>query len=126
MLFKMMMDHSADHERPIVRGLLKHILVGFGVGLLVGTVLFVLLLQSLGNLDLGMNLIWIGAMLLQCGPVGGLIGAGVFLSRITERDQPEDRDGGNAAPETALIEETLVTSAAPARRLRPGKPVTAA
>ena len=39
-----------------------------------GAVLLVILLLSLHNMDLRMPLIWAFAMMLQCGPVGGLIG----------------------------------------------------
>ena len=102
MLFKMMLDASGKEEKPIVRGLLKHLILGFAAGVAVGALLLVILLLSLHNMDLHMPLIWAFAMMLQCGPVGGLIGVGVYVSRITDRGKDDDDDrgpGGNARAE---------------------------
>ena len=105
MLFKMMMDASSHEEKPVVRGFLKHLIFGFSVGVAVGTIMLMCLLLSLKNMDLGMPWIWALAMILQCGPIGGLIGIGVYVSRITTRDEDDEDDqggpGGNAAEETA-------------------------
>ena len=125
MLFKMLLDASSDEERPIVRGLLKHILVGFGLGLLCGAVMLGVVIMSFENMDLGMPVIWIGAMMLQTAPIGGLIGAGVYLSRITERDDDDDDEngGGSKAPDTEQVTATLATPT----RLKTGRrPATAA
>ena len=46
MLFKMILDGSGEDERPIVRGLLKHLIIGFGCGLMVGAVGLFLVLQA--------------------------------------------------------------------------------
>ena len=120
MLFKMLLDASSEEERPIIRGLLKHILIGFSAGFLFGALMLALMIMSFRNLDLGMPVLWIGAMMLQTAPIGGLIGAGVYLSRITERDSDdENQSGGTKAPETEQVTATL---AQPARRksgLRP-------
>ena len=81
MIFKMMMDASSEDEKPVVRGFLKHLILGFAGGVAVGSVLLGGMLLSLQNMDLDMPLLWIFAMMLQCGPVGGLIGVGVWATR---------------------------------------------
>ena len=112
MIFKMMMDASSEDEKPVVRGFLKHLILGFAGGVAVGSVLLGGMLLSLQNMDLDMPLLWIFAMMLQCGPVGGLIGVGVYLSKVTTRDSDKDDDdeagpGGNA-PEEAKPEQIIV------------------
>ncbi|MEQ9435927.1 hypothetical protein [Hyphomonas sp.] len=116
MLFKMILDGSGEDERPIVRGLLKHLIIGFGCGLMVGAVGLFLVLQALGNMRLDMPIIFVAAMMLQFGPVGGLVGVGIYLSRITDRsrsDEDDNDDGpgggrkvhvaGPAAPRAATV-----------------------
>lgn len=116
MLFKMILDGSGEDERPIVRGLLKHLIIGFGCGLMVGAVGLFLVLQALGNMRLDMPIIFVAAMMLQFGPVGGLVGVGIYLSRITDRsrgdeDDNDDGPGGGrkvhvaapAAPRAATV-----------------------
>ncbi|MCA8901744.1 MAG: hypothetical protein KDA53_10880 [Hyphomonas sp.] len=115
MLFKMILDAASDDERPIARGFLKHLIAGFGIGLLVGAVLILLMLFLLGNLDLHVPVVFIAAMLLQFGPIGGLVGVGIYVTRVTDRSKPGDDDddeprGGTKAPVTS----------APAR-LRPAR-----
>jgi len=95
MIFKMMMDASGEDEKPVVRGFLKHLVLGFAGGVAVGSILLGGMLLSLQNMDLDMPLLWIFAMMLQCGPVGGLIGVGIYLSRVTQRDSDEDVDDWN-------------------------------
>lgn len=92
MLFKMILDGSGEDERPIVRGLLKHLIIGFGCGLMVGAVGLFLVLQALGNMRLDMPIIFVAAMMLQFGPVGGLVGVGIYLSRITDRSRGDEDD----------------------------------
>ncbi|MFN4184538.1 MAG: hypothetical protein ACK4M6_07105 [Hyphomonas sp.] len=121
MLFKMILEGAREEERGIARGFLKHIVAGFAGGLALGGVLVAGIFLMFSGLELNVPLVFVAAMLLQFGPIGGLIGAGVYLSRITDRsregdvpgDQDEDDDkpgGGTRAP---------VTGAKPARAPRP-------
>ena len=118
MLFKMILDGSGEEERPIVRGLLKHLIIGFGCGLLVGAVGLFLVLQALGNMRLDMPIIFVAAMMLQFGPIGGLIGVGIYLSRITERsceDDDDENDEGPGGGRKVRVEAPARPRAAPAR-----------
>ena len=112
MIFKMMMEASGDDEKPVVRGFLKHLILGFAGGVAVGSVMLAIMLLSLQKMDLDMPLLWIFAMMLQCGPVGGLIGVGIYMSKVTQRDSNKDDDdesgpGGNA-PEEAKPDQLVV------------------
>ena len=112
MIFKMMMEASGDDEKPVVRGFLKHLILGFAGGVAVGSVMLAIMLLSLQKMDLDMPLLWIFAMMLQCGPVGGLIGVGIYMSKVTQRDSHKDDDdesgpGGNA-PEEAKPDQLAV------------------
>ncbi|WP_291076752.1 hypothetical protein [Hyphomonas sp.] len=126
MVFKMIMDASSEEEKPVVRGFLKHLVLGFAGGVAVGSIMLAILLLSLQGMDLDMPLLWIFAMMLQCGPVGGLIGIGVYLSRVTERDSDKDDDdesgpGGNAT-EPASHEQIVVRAdTGLVGRLKPSK-----
>ena len=112
MLFKMILDGAKAEERSIARGFLKHIVAGFACGLTLGTALVAGIFLIFSHLELNVPFVFVAAMLLQFGPIGGLIGAGVYLSRITDRsqekaeasqgdDDDEDRPGGGTkAPVT--------------------------
>ena len=118
MLFKMILDGASEEERPIARGFLRHIVAGFTIGLICGGALFGAMFLMLGNLDLNMPILFIAAMLLQFGPIGGLIGAGIHVTRITDRssDQDEDDDeprGGTKAPVTKAIQDSAVPQRRP-------------
>ncbi len=97
-MFKMILDGAKDHERSIARGFLKHIVVGFAVGLAFGSVVLIGLFIIFARLDLHVPLVFVGAALLQFGPIGGLIGAGVHLSRIAERAAPADEGEDDQGP----------------------------
>ncbi|MEH6411917.1 MAG: hypothetical protein V7741_15425 [Hyphomonas sp.] len=122
MLFKMILDGSGEEERPIVRGLLKHLIIGFGCGLLVGAVGLFLVLQALGNMRLDMPIIFVAAMMLQFGPVGGLVGVGIYLSRITDRSRgdEDDNDEGPGGGRKVHVEAPAAPRAAPVT-LRPAR-----
>jgi hypothetical protein len=122
MLFRMILDGSGEAERPIVRGLLKHLIIGFGCGLLVGAVGLFLVLQALGNMRLDMPIIFVAAMMLQFGPVGGLVGVGVYLSRITDRSRgdEDDNDEGPRGGRKVDVETPVSPRAAPVT-LRPAR-----
>jgi hypothetical protein len=90
MVFKMILEGARENERSIARGFLKHIVLGFAVGLAFGSVVLIGLFILFSNLDLNVPLIFLGAALLQFGPIGGLVGAGVHLSRIADHTAPED------------------------------------
>ncbi|MBI1400389.1 hypothetical protein [Hyphomonas sp.] len=106
MLFKMILDAAKDDERAIARGFLKHIVVGIGAGFALGSAVLVALFLIFAKLDLHVPVVFMAAAILQFGPIGGLIGAGIHLSRITDRSAPEDEgdddepDGGTKAAVT--------------------------
>lgn len=103
MLFKMILDGASDDERHIAQGFLRHIVAGFAIGLIFGGTMFGALFLTLGNLDMNIPILFILAMLLQFGPIGGLIGAGVHVTRIADRGEKTADDengprGGTKAP----------------------------
>jgi hypothetical protein len=124
MLFKMILDNSGEEEKPIVRGFLKHLIIGFGVGLLVGAVGLFFVLLTLSNMKLDMPIIFIAAMMLQFGPIGGLVGIGIYLSRIADRsrDDDDDNDEGPGGGKKVRVEIPVRSRAAPVRL----KPASAA
>lgn len=107
MLFKMILDGASEEERPIARGFLRHIIAGFAIGLACGGLLFGLMFLMLGKLDLHVPLLFVAAVVVQFGPIGGLIGAGIHVTRITDRGKDDDKDddeprGGTKAPVTPV------------------------
>jgi hypothetical protein len=107
MLFKMILDGASDDERHIAQGFLRHIIAGFAIGLIFGGSMFGALFLTMGNLDMNIPILFILAMLLQFGPIGGLIGAGVHVTRIADRGEKvaDDEDGphgGTKAPATSI------------------------
>ncbi len=69
--------------------------------------MFGALFLTLGNLDMNIPILFILAMLLQFGPIGGLIGAGVHVTRIADRGEKASEDddeprGGTRAPVTKV------------------------
>jgi hypothetical protein len=122
MLFKMILDNSGDEERPIVRGFLKHLIAGFAGGLLIGAVGLFLVVTALGNLKLDIPILFIAAMMLQFGPIGGLVGVGIYLSRITDRsrDDDDENDEGPGGGTKVRVEAPARSRAAPIR-LKPAR-----
>lgn len=110
MLFRMILESAKDEERAIARGFLKHLIAGFAGGITLGALLVGGIFLMLSHLELNVPLVFIAAMILQFGPVGGLIGVGLYLSRITDRgdDQQDNEDeddgpgGGTKAPVTKV------------------------
>lgn len=98
MLFKMILDGAKESERPIARGFLKHIVMGIGAGFAFGSFVLVGLFVVFANLDLHVPVIFLAAAMLQFGPIGGLVGAGIHLSRIAERAAPPDDDEDEEGP----------------------------
>lgn len=118
MLFKMILDGASEEERPIARGFLKHIVAGFAIGLACGGILFSLMFLMLGKLELHVPLLFIAAVLLQFGPIGGLIGAGIHVTRIADREKDDDDEDdepgrGNRAPVTLAGPATRTNRKAP-------------
>lgn len=107
MLIKMVVDHAGLEERPLVRRFLRHLLAGSAIGLLLGACGYAAILLSMGDQSIQIPLLFGLAMLLQAAAVGGLVGAGVFMSRITERapaDEINDEtDGDNDLPNDAPL-----------------------
>ena len=106
MLFKMILDGAKDDERPIARGFLKHLVAGIGAGLMLGGVVLIGLFAVFAKLELHVPAIFLVAAMAQFAPLGGLVGVGIYLSRITDRSAPEDDSdddkpgGGTKAPVT--------------------------
>lgn len=91
MLFKMILDAAGEEERPLVRGFLRHLLAGFGGGLVLGALGLVVILALLGRHEISVPWVFFLAMMLQMGTIGGLVGAGLYMSRKTDRsvDRPK-------------------------------------
>ena len=120
MLFKMILDGASDDERHIAHGFLRHIIAGFAIGLIFGGAMFGALFLTLGNLDMNIPILFILAMLLQFGPIGGLIGAGVHVTRIADRgEKPVDEDEGPRGGTKAPV--VTAADAAPSSRRKPPK-----
>jgi hypothetical protein len=117
MLFKMILDAAKDDERAIARGFLKHIVVGIGAGFALGSVVLVALFLVFAKLDLHVPVIFMAAAIVQFGPIGGLIGAGIHLSRITDRSAPED-EGDDDEPGGGTKAAVTPAPRAPKRPLR--------
>ncbi len=109
MLFKMILDSAQDDERTIARGFLKHLVAGVGAGLALGGTVLIGLFVVFSKLDLHVPVIYLEAAMLQFAPIGGLIGIGIHLSRITDRsetdkdDEDEGPGGGTKAPLTPPV-----------------------
>ena len=112
MLFKMILDGASDDERHIAQGFLRHIIAGCALFL------------TLGKLDMNIPILFILAMLLQFGPIGGLIGAGVHVTRIADRGDKETDDdeprGGTKAP---VVSTTDATPASKRKKAPKASPV---
>jgi hypothetical protein len=98
MLFKMILEGAKDEERAIARGFLKHIVAGIAAGLAFGGLVLVCLFIIFAKLELQVPPIFLVAALLQFGPIGGLIGAAIHLSRISERASPTSDDEEDDGP----------------------------
>ncbi len=85
MIFRMLLDGAGLEERPLVRRFLRHLLGGAGIGLLLGACGYFAILISMDSQSIEIPLLFGLAMLLQAAAVGGLVGSGVFMSRITDR-----------------------------------------
>ena len=102
MLFSMMMKQKSPEQREIVRGFVRHLLLGFGGGFGVGAVLYALILMMMSGNSIEIPILFAVAMLCQAGALGGLVGMGVYMSKVTEREpDPEtDNDDEGGKPET--------------------------
>ena len=82
----------------------------------------ILVLVTLGNLKLDIPVVFIAAMMLQFGPIGGLVGVGIYLSRITDRsrDDDDENDEGPGGGTKVRVEAPARPRAAPVR-LKPAR-----
>ena len=93
-------DHVADvsrktpvdntEDRIISRDFWRHVLIGYAAGLAIGAVIFVILLLTMNRMELKIPAIFIIAALAQIGTGGGLVGAGIYMSRVIDRDDDDD------------------------------------
>jgi len=90
MIFKMLLDSAIPEERPMVRSFVKHLLGGFGTGVAIGAFGLTLVLFLIGHKEMGIPPLFYLAMMLQMGAMGGLVGAGIFMSRVTDRSGGQD------------------------------------
>lgn len=89
-------------DKKISRGFWRHVIIGYAIGMAVAAVIFVLLLFTMSNMELQIPIIFVIAALAQIGTGGGLVGAGIYVSRMTERDDDDDDPpGGKKEPVTA-------------------------
>jgi len=104
MIFSMMLNNKSEHERAMIRRFIRHVLVGFAAGFILGAVGYILILLALAGTAIEIPILFAFAMLYQMGALGGLVGLGVYMSRIAERGKADhgDPDGGmKVAPDTA-------------------------
>ena len=99
MIFSMMLNNKSEHERAMIRRFIRHVLVGFAAGFILGAVGYVLILLALAGTAIEIPILFAFAMLYQMGALGGLVGLGVYMSRIAERGNSGggDEDGGSKA-----------------------------
>lgn len=95
MLFSMMLKQKSPEQREIVRGFVRHLLVGFGAGFSFGAVLYGLILMMMSGTSIEIPMLFALAMLMQAGALGGLVGMGIYMSRVAEREPDADTDGEN-------------------------------
>ena len=92
-------DRQIDkaEDKKISRGFWRYVLIGYAIGMAIGAVIFVILLFTMSKMELQIPIIFIIAALAQIGTGGGLVGAGIYISRITDRgdDDSGDDDSGD-------------------------------
>ena len=102
-------EESIDkvEDRRISRGFWRYVLVGYAIGLFIGAIIFVILLMTMSKMELGIPWIFVIAALAQIGTGGGLVGAGIYVSKMIDRDdddEPPSPGGGRreaASPKLA-------------------------
>lgn len=113
MLISMMLKQNSPEQREIVRGFVKHALIGFACGFTFGAVLYALILMAMSGTSIQIPALFALAMLLQAGALGGLVGMGVYMSRISERD--DGADPGISEEDPTAPEPVRAASPAPAK-----------
>ncbi len=120
MLFKMLLETKCPEERAMVRGFIRHGIIGFACGFTLGSVLYALILMAMAGASIEIPILFAFAMLFQAGALGAFVGLGVYMSRVADRDSDDDdddQDGGTRSPvikpERAPA-EPAITSLAPA------------
>lgn len=105
-------------DRRLRRRFFRHLVGGFAVGLFLGAVGYLVMLWLLasdpGRIPLAYGLL----AMYQAGMVGGLVGAGLFMRRISKSDDddPSGPSGGHPAP---MVEDRpLPTPPKPAKPAR--------
>ncbi len=92
MLFKMLLDTKCPEEKKLVRGFLRHGIIGFAAGFVTGGALYVLILLGLSGSSIEIPVLFAFAMLFQAGALGAFVGLGVYMSRVADRDDDDDDD----------------------------------
>lgn len=90
-------------DKKISRGFWRYVIIGYAIGMAIGAAIFVFLLFTMNRMELRIPVIFMIAALAQIGTGGGLVGAGIYVSKMIDRDDDdEDNDdtpgGGNKAP----------------------------
>lgn len=94
MVFRMIMNSASDEERPLVRGFLRYLLAGFGIGVFFGLVGYGLIMLMLAGQSIDIPILFIIAMLIQAGALGGLVGVGLYMSTVTDRSAESSSNYG--------------------------------
>lgn len=91
-------------ERRLVRRFSRHIVVGYGVGVMFGMIACGLFLITRGNLNINIPVAYAFAILYTAGMAGGFAGSVIFMIKIKDTKEEDDDDddhtpgGGKAAP----------------------------
>ncbi|MEM9668738.1 MAG: hypothetical protein AAF950_07410 [Pseudomonadota bacterium] len=102
MPFKMILDNAEESERPLVRSFLKHIIIGFGSGFLLGAVSYFLILIRLRDQSIEIPAIYGIAACFPLAALGGLISTGIFMSSVIDRESSNTREARERADDHHL------------------------
>ncbi len=90
-------------ERRVIRRFMRHIVVGYAVGILLGVLAYGLFLLTRGNLTIDIPIIYAFAILYTAGMGGGFAGSVIFMVKIKDTKEEDDNDDddkpGGGTPE---------------------------
>ena len=76
----------------ISRGFWRYVIIGYAIGMAIGATIFVFVLLAMQKMELQIPIIFVVAALAQIGTGGGLVGAGIYVSKTIDRDDDDDDD----------------------------------
>lgn len=85
-------------ERRVIRRFMRHIVVGYAVGVLLGVLAYGLFLLTRGNLTIDIPIIYAFAILYTAGMGGGFAGSVIFMLKIKDTKEEEDDNDDDDKP----------------------------